>query len=81
MVPVRGLPGRGGMAADAIGSGGYVNGRFAGSSAAVVATGAMGRRSEPAVIHARCGQPGRGFVARAAGGLRLHMTGRFARRG
>ena len=81
MVPIRGLPGCGGMAADAIGRSGYVRGRLARRSTCVVATGAIGRRGESAVVHARCGQPARGFVARAAGGLRLHMTGRFARRG
>lgn len=81
MVPVRWLPGCGGMAANAIGGCRYVRGRLPRSRTPVVATGAIGSGRKPAVIHARCRQPGRGFVACAAGGLRLNMSGRFARRG
>jgi hypothetical protein len=81
MVPVRGLPGCGGVAADAIGRSGYVRGSLAGRSTSVVATGTIGRRRKPAMVHARCGQPGRGFVACAAGGLRLNMPGRLAHGG
>ena len=43
MVPIRGLPGCGGMAADAIGRSGYVRGSLAGRGASIVATGTIGR--------------------------------------
>ena len=58
MVPVRGLPTCGGVAADAIHRSGYVRTRLARGGTAVVATGAVGSRGEPTVVHARRGQPG-----------------------
>lgn len=81
MVPVRGLPGCGGMAADAIGRSGYVRSSLTGRSASVMATGAIGRGGKSAVVHTRCWQPTRGFVTRTAGSLRLNMSGWFAHRG
>jgi hypothetical protein len=77
MVPVRGFPGCGGMAADAIGRSGNVSSSLTGRGASVMAIGAIGRGGKSAVVHTRCWQPTRGFVTRAAGGLRLNMSGWF----
>lgn len=43
---------------------------FAGGRTSVVAAGAVGCRGHCAVVHATCGQPARGLVARATGCLR-----------
>ena len=57
------------MAANAIdGAGGDVRGRFPGGCCAVVATAAIGRCGESAVIYF-CTSPGRSFMARTAVGI------------
>ena len=67
------------MAANAIhGSGGDVRGRFSGGCCAVVASAAIRRCSECAVVDLRAGPGHKRLVAALAGRRRGQVTGRLA---
>lgn len=63
MVPLGGLPAGYAVATDAVDRRGHVRGRFAYSSAAVVACGAVGRRGKQSVVRLSASPRCSGFVA------------------
>jgi len=81
VVPDRWLPGRGGVATDAIGTGRNMRSGFARRRTAVVASRTVGGCGETAVVHARYGQPAGRLVTGTTGSLCGNVTGWFAHRG